>query len=91
MQTPQKKGTLAARSRHLVKLLFPPTLSSQGELVQLRPRLPPCWVVLPQDGEESFTVSRLDQVDHLVSDDIFEKVLRFCHKLRIEAELLPSD
>jgi hypothetical protein len=44
--------------------------------------------MLPQDGEETIAVPRLNEMGHLVHNDVFEEVLRFFHKFRIKPRLV---
>lgn len=40
-----------------------------------------------KDGYESLAVNRLEQMHHLVDDDLFEEVLRFFNEFRVEANV----
>ena len=43
--------------------------------------------MLSKDGQEAIIMRRLNKVNHLVNDHVFEKVLRLGHELRIEADV----
>jgi hypothetical protein len=55
-----------------------------------RPRLPPTWVVLVQKADESVTMRRLDQMKHLVDDDVLQQVAWLLDQFRIEPDVSVS-
>src|SRR4051812_7038568 len=40
-----------------------------------------------KDGDEAIAMRGLDEVNHLVNDDIFEQVLWFLHQLGVESNV----
>jgi hypothetical protein len=61
-----------------------PALGRQRQLIQLSPRFSPARPVPFQQGDKPLAVRRLDEVQHLVHDNVFEQVPRLLHKFRIE-------
>ena len=43
--------------------------------------------MLSKDGQEALTMRRLNKMNHLVNDPVFEEILRLRHELRIEADV----
>ena len=66
---------------------FLPCLRSQRQLIEFCAGLAPGWVLSPKDREEAITVRRLNEMNHLVHDYVFEEILRLRYELRVEADV----
>lgn len=64
-----------------------PMLCAEGELVKFGACFSPGWVVLLKNGNEAVAVGWLNQVCHLVHDDVFEQVLRLFYELGVEPDI----
>ena len=72
----------------IVRRLFSPDLGGEGEGVEFGPSFLPGRVVFGHEGHEPFAVPWLQEVDHLVDDDVLQQVLRLLDQLGIEPERL---
>ena len=75
-----------AAGRPVGSLLAPP-LCAQRQFIQLRPCLPPTRVMLAQKADEPLTMGRLDQMKHLVDDDVLQQVAWLLDEFRVEADV----
>ena len=65
-----------------------PNLRGEGEGVEFGPSFLPGRVVFGHEGHEPFTVPRLQEVDHLVDDDVLQQVFGLLDQLGVEPERL---
>ena len=43
--------------------------------------------MLSEDGHEAIIVRRLNEMNHLVNDHVFEEIFRLFHQFRVEANV----
>jgi hypothetical protein len=67
-----------------IRLAFP-MLMRQGISVEFIPMLPPLWDKHVHEVDKSVAVMTLNEVNHLMDDDIFEAMLWFSRELRVDA------
>ena len=67
---------------------IPPLLVSEGRLVEPIPHGAPVGHVLVHQGDEAVVVVALEQVEHLVQDDVVEALGRFLDQLQIEPDAM---
>lgn len=60
-----------------------PYLGCQRQLVEFCASLAPSRIVLSNQRKKALAVRGLDQVDHLMHDDVFEQVLGLLHELGV--------
>ena len=61
--------------------------SSDWQLVQFEPSFTPSGVMVVEKGDEGVTMPGLEEVHHLVDDDILEEVLGLLHQFGVQTDV----
>src|SRR5438105_763897 len=66
---------------------LPPCLGSQRQLVEFNTSVAPSRIVFSKNRQKAVTVGRLNEMNHLVDNHVFQEVLRLRHELRVETDV----